>query len=277
MSERRLAAKALGVVIATIIAFCGAARAQTVSGWDIGLEGYHYRYDEPGRGFAPFNTLDEQYGYIPAISGGYTFLPQAPNLKDSYLRAEGDISFSFLNYFSPISEKGSWTANTTEEFRAILGHNFNIYDYDISTFGGLGYWLLFNGLDGGRLEQYVYIPVGVSVYIPIGDWKLIPTAEYDFLIHGWNDTFLSNIGYSNNLYFNQTNGFGVRGSILAQFRTQWGIISAGPFAKYWNVSTSDTQTATGPLCFGKPHCTGGTVGSIPFVEPNNNTLEMGYW
>lgn len=254
------------------VALCPIAlRAQTRAGWDWGIEVLYYRYDEPQQLAPPLNTLDESYG--PAGGLAYDFTGTRGGF---FFRSESEVDFSALHYYSPASGREAGIPDVVGETRLVSGHDFAMGPgLFVSPYSGLGYRILYQAFDGGRLDQYLYIPLGVTVGVVRGEWTLKPTAEYDLFLHGWQKTDLEGVGFSNDVHFDQSSGYGLRGSLIAERDTRLGRLLLGPFVRYWKINGSNQQPSTGPACFGQPNCNGGPVKLQEFHEPNNTTVELG--
>ena len=95
----------------------------------------------------------------------------------------------------------------------------------------------FSGYD--RRSQYLYIPIGASMDLKWRDWGFRPTAEFDYFVHGWQESYLRDVGYDNNLGNDQSAGYGLRGSIMFAPPVDFHNFSFGPYVRYWNIHNSD--------------------------------------
>jgi hypothetical protein len=239
----------------------GAAVAQTLPGWEIGIEGYHYTYREP--------NFVVQSGPSAGFSAIYTY-----KVGTAFLKAEGFADAGYLNYKSNGTGtlKGIWDA--TGDFRLLAGADVMRNEwFAMSPFIGAGYRVLYDwwgnrttstgavGYD--RLSQYLYIPVGVGFSFAAGDWILRPSAEFDWLVRGRQTSYVTQAGADGDLTNTQNNGYGLRAALLAETGTSAGRIGFGPFVRYWKIKDSD------PGLF--------TAGGVLFegIEPANSTLEIG--
>jgi hypothetical protein len=238
------------------------ARAQTHPGWEIGAEGYYYAYREP--------AFVAQTGPTFGVNASYTLKRQQLFLT---LNGIGDIGY--LNYTSSGTGRihGIW--NYTGDFRALAGSDFaGPFGTILSPYTGLGYRLLFDEAGGrssttgaagyDRLSNYLYLPVGLTLGIPSGAWTLKPNLEFDYLIQGWQISYLSEVGYDNDPVNRQQHGYGLRASFLVETPTRYGRLSVGPFIRYWNIGKSVNATLNAG---GQPVAT--------VFEPANNTIEAG--
>lgn len=238
------------------------ARAQTHPGWEIGAEGYYYAYREP--------HFVAQTGPTLGVSAAYTVKRQQLFLT---LNGIGDIGD--LNYTSSGTGqiRGIW--NYTGDLRALVGADLvGPGETMLSPYTGLGYRLLFDRAGGrstttgavgyDRLSQYLYLPVGLTLGIASGAWTFKPNVEFDYLVQGWQVSYLSEVGYDNDPVNRQRHGYGLRASFLAETPTRYGRLSFGPFVRYWNIGKSVNATLSA----------GGQPAAVAY-EPANNTLEAG--
>ena len=237
-------------------------QAQTPPGWEIGAEGYYYAYREP--------HFVAQTGPTLGVNASYTLKRQQLFLT---LNGIGDVGK--LNYASSGTgqTRGIW--NYTGDLRALVGTDVaGPGDTTLSPYTGLGYRLLFDQAGGrstttgavgyDRLSQYLYLPIGLTVGVTSGAWSFKPTVEFDYLIQGWQTSYLSEVGFDNDPVNRQPHGYGLRASFLAETPTRYGRLSFGPFVRYWNIENSVNATVNAA---GHP--------ALIVFEPANNTLEAG--
>jgi hypothetical protein len=252
----------------TVLAVLGlslpaSAIAQTLPGWYVGPEAYGYSYRETP-------SFVDQWGPFAGLDAGYTF-----KFNRYFVAIQGDANVGYLDYKSSGSGRLNGIWNYKGELRALLGGDIVAVpsSFYISPFAGIGYRILFENQSGrtsttgavayDRLSQYVYIPIGIATSISAGSWTLRPTLEYDFFVGGYQVSYLSQVGFNNDLTNRQTVGYGARASFFADTPTSWGRIGFGPFFRYWNIGQSRTT----------PIIVGNTFG-VAF-EPPNQTIEAG--
>jgi len=219
--------------------------------WELGWQVSRYRYDEP--------DLMHLSGYRGGLVAAYTF-------EDGNVFNRLDVrgSYGQVRYEGTGVMEG--VPDYLVEARWVIGTRLD-RQYKPAPYAGLGYRYLFNDSRGltstgavgyRRYSNYLYAPVGVSWRAPgPGDWALVPTLEWDFFLHGWQITKLSDTGLGNSDVTNsQTSGFGYR--LAAMFDN--GVWTWGPWLHYWDIKKSDLQ----PIGMGQ-------VG----WEPANHTLEFG--
>ncbi|MDD3182070.1 MAG: hypothetical protein PHD48_04615 [Alphaproteobacteria bacterium] len=184
-----------------------------------------------------------------------------------FLRGDGRFTAGSLDY------KGSGTMDTNPNYigeaRATIGHDFLARNWGVSPYVGIGYRYLHSDVRGvtttGHLgyqrdSHYLFVPIGIQprVLFPNGD-KLTLTAEYDPLLQGWQESFLSDVSGYPDLTNKQKAGYGLRADLMYQ-RFNWAF---GPYMNYWNINQSETE------------CGVGTVYATCGYEPHNHTLEYG--
>ena len=239
---------------------------ETPDGITLGIEAYDYHYKEPN-----FAYLDG-----PFVGLDLTLTHKFGNSKKYFvtLNASGDIGD--LDYSSNGSGSDSGIKNYKGDIRGLLGRDFLVgKKFAISPYTGLGYRILYDnssntetdlGFSGyDRTSQYVYLPVGLSLGYTIGNWTLRPNAEYDYLIHGHQTSSFTDFGFDEDLENSQNSGYGLRASLMLETPTSIGILSFGPFVRYWHIDDSD-------VAFSSNSSTGEEVAGI---EPANRTTEIG--
>lgn len=269
--RHRIGACAAAVVLTVLPLSALPALAQTVPGIRVGLEGGAYLYQENNPGSASNATLDSQNGPNVGLLASDTWV-----FKNVFVTVDARLADALTRYTSPGLKAINSVWTPVGEVRGVAGTDLAATSsIVVSPYAGLGYRGLYNNLDGGRYEQYLYLPVGVSAGIAYGAMTLRPTVEFDGLLAGFNTTDLANVGYSNNIQVQQTSGYGLRASFNVETDTTWGKLSLGPFVRYWNINQSSTSYATGSSCFGHAAPCSGTVARLGFVEPQNMTTETG--
>lgn len=247
------------------------AQAQTVPGVRLGLEGSFYDYSESAAGTRSGGTLDRQVGAGFGVTAADSFV-----FANGFVTVDARVGAAATRYAAPGLPAIAPVWNPIGETRAVVGTDFRVSASTVvSPFAGLGYRVLYDDLDGGRVQQYLYVPVGISVGVTSGPWVLRPTVEFDGLLQGWNDTSLGAVGYSNDVHFRQSGGYGLRASFDVETDSPWGRVSMGPFVRYWSINASNVAYATGSTCFGRGAGCVGTTARQGFFEPQNMTVESG--
>jgi hypothetical protein len=229
-----------------------------------GIEGYYQKYREGSVDV----TLDGWLGAI-AVEGQVDY-------QSWMLRADARYSYGEVDYSGSGTSSGE--PNEVFEGRVTIGRSILLGFQDrsrITPYLGYGYRRLYNqaastvtstgALGYDRLSQYHYVPVGVEALFFLGDnLSLRPAVEYDYFIHGTQDSYLSQTGLFDDVHNEQDSGYGLRASVM--FGTRLGSLRTefGPFFRYWNIEQSDTAALT----------IGGVVVGTAW-EPANETWEAG--
>jgi hypothetical protein len=137
-----------------------------------------------------------------------------------------------------------------------------------TIYTGIGYRYLndqANVMPGGYLREsnYIYLPAGCQLDdIKINDnWNLGIEAEFDLLLWGMQETYLSDYLFIlDDTNHEQNQGYGYRGSLEFKQKSKNGIFIIKPFIRYWEIEESESEHAG----FG-----------IFVVEPDNETTEAG--
>ncbi len=239
-----------------------AGKSLNSDSFEIGVEGQYYQYRE-----TDFVKLQ---GYGGGINATYTY-----NIHNYFLKANAIADFYSLDYSSQGSGTESNITDYKQDYRGLFGYTFKINKgLTIAPYSGIGYRLLFDangakitttGASGyDRRSEYLYAPIGVDFGFRAGSWKMSTFGEYDYLIQGWQTSYLRDLGYDNNLVNNQSTGYGIRGNFMVTPPINFYNFSFGPYVRYWNIKDSNQQTL---------YFQGTAVGSG--FEPHNNTLEYG--
>jgi hypothetical protein len=232
-------------VPALLLAVACAATAQTNSdplstraGWEAGVQGARYRYEEPN--FAKIT------GNRAGLVAAYTVVEDR-----WFTRFDARYSYGSLKY------EGSGTQNnvpdTIFEARAVTGADFVLgRGAALSPFFGLGYRYLYDDLRGygtvgnnaffgyRRYSQYVYAPIGTTLRLHAGGgWMVAPTVEYDIFIRGRQLSKLTDTGFagSQDITNEQKHGWGYRASLMVENDR----LAFGPWAHYWRIKDSDVS------------------------------------
>jgi hypothetical protein len=246
---------AAGLMAATL-AFAAVAQRDplaTRGGWEIGLQGSTYEYEEPN-----FALLEgERFG----ATGTVTLLGQ----EYLHSRIEARYSYAELDY------TGSGTLRDAPdhlfELRAIAGRDYRAGGVVWVPYAGLGYRFLYNDIRGitstgqigyRRKSRYYYVPLGVALRIPMGEsWVMVPQLEYDAFANGKQRSYLGDTGLGlRNVTNKQNDGWGARAQLAFENR-RWAIAI---WTQYWDIKDSEIQ----PVGLG-------LIG----LEPANTTRESG--
>jgi hypothetical protein len=224
----------------------------TETGFELGVQVSQYRYQEHVVSTAEFmHETGIKFGFTAdatkAFSSGY------------FITVDFRFAYSSNDYHSAPTGTRGGIPDYLGDIRLLGGKDFTTDNFAISPYTGIGYRNLFNDLRkagaGGyrRDSQYVYLPVGVTPRFRVGgDARISTNLEYDYLLYGQEESYLSDISPAYHDTSNdQHDGYGIRGSLMYE-KKSW---SAGPFFNYWNIDRS-AVTSEG-------------------YEPHNQTLEYG--
>lgn len=229
----------------------------TIPGIDFGIQGSTYKYAEP----PVVSIVGQKIGITPSIT-------QTFGTNNQYF---GTVDFRYA--FGTVDYKGSGEKNNIGddlwEIRGVVGRDFTWDDqYALSPYGGFGYRHLYNDAHGlttsgnwlyRRESQYMYAPIGLTSRARInGDSRIALNTEYDYFIHGQQNSYLSDGnqygGTLPDLANQQNSGYGIKASLMYE-NGDWEL---GPFLDYWNIHASAISTV------------------YNLYEPPNNTLEYGF-
>lgn len=229
------------------------------------------RYREPG--------IMEEKGVMAGLFGSVTSRsgvgPQGlwPNMG----RWEGQIGFGRVDYTSQNTGTIDNIDDMMFEGRYLAGYDFYPFgDLRLTPFLGLGYRYLRDDSSGltsttghlgyKRESNYVYFPFGLDFQTSLSnDWTLGAAVEMDVLLYGRQKSHLGDAdpGFGT-LENEQTQGFGVRGSVrLVRLAERYHLLIE-PFVRWWDIYESDLSVIS---------CGGGSC--ILGYEPDNNSLESG--
>jgi hypothetical protein len=236
---------------------------------EITLDLNYYYYEEPNfmddtsdptfislgiRDWEPKNTTDSKYDflYTAEVTRGwvsYSSKSTGSGDKDYYkFRGEAYLSFK-QKEFTPINGMSLVFA---KNFTPIIGLGYRwLYDDSGGMVSSTGHW----GYD--RKSQYIYIPMG-GIY-NLND-KLKIKGQFNYLLRGMQDSYLSiKAGYSDS-YNEQTSGWGTDFTVDYKIDDKTSIYS---FYRYWDIDDSSIAVVAVP---------GGTSRT---QEPANTTTEFG--
>jgi hypothetical protein len=257
--------RAPGLSIATavlLLSSAAAAQNNPATSYSFGVEFHRQEYREP--------SIDvSEKGWFGGLTGDAIV-----SFGQLQLRLDGRAAYGVMRYSGSGDEDG--IDDYVFEGRVMLGWAIPLGPGGnrITPYAGYGYRVLYDTLGGhttstgaagyDRLSQYHYVPIGIEAGFRLNpSWAIKPTVEFDWLIRGFQDSYLSQVGLGD-LHNTQDSGWGLRGSIMFQTRVQGTAIEFGPFVRYWDIDQSDTQALT---------FQGVTVGGG--FEPANHTIEAG--
>ena len=223
----------------------------------VGVTLSHYKYDEPS------------YMSLTAALAGFELSRTQslgtnwPNTDQSWF-VRGDLRYALgkADYQSAQSGTLNDTPNWYLEARALVGKDFDLGNYVLAPYVGLGFRYLHNDLRTSDARQgyrrdssYLALPIGLTHKMKLSNSsQLLTTLEYLHLIKGVQQARLSDENPTKqNVRLDQPKGYGLRLGAMMRF-DDW---SVGPTLSYWNVAQSE-------------------VGGVPSVfEPKNTSYELG--
>ena len=264
MNIRLISLTCLGV-----LAIFGVSLAEAAERWDqfeISHEIYQYQYKEPA---VNVKTDGVMYGVV----GAYAHHDPSHWM----LKAAGHAAWGSLDYQSAASGSIDEVDDYTYEGGAAVGYDFQLNENQrVTPFFGIGYRYLNDDTSGRRSSlgargyeresNYLYSPLGAEYSTELKEgWRLSVSAEYDILWAGKQESHLSdaiaNLGDISN---DQDSGYGVRGSVKLQMKTDRVDLAIEPFIRWWSIEDSQATNVI---------FSGVIVGYG--YEPQNETLEIG--
>ena len=252
-------ALAMAACVASPAALAQRVNLTTQSGHEVGTTLTSYKYTEPGLMRIKATKIGFDY------TGTYAIGSEWPNRSNGwFVRADVRYATGKGDYSSSISGSINDRTDWYYEVRGLIGKDFDMGQYVLSPYAGLGYRHLYNDLRGftttgaagyRRENDYTTLPIGLVHRMALsGQSQLHTTVEYAHLLRGRQVAKLSDANVlTGDVSLRQRHGYGVRLGTMVRFDT-W---SVGPTLTLWRVKQSDT---------------GGTP---PVVEPKNDPREFG--
>jgi hypothetical protein len=174
------------------------------------------------------------------------------------------------------------------EGRALVGKDLIARAWALSPYAGLGFRHLSNGTTGTsgyRTDDYLYLPFGATARAEVASHHSLSfNLEYDYLIHGWQNTHQSLLGGGyvpatttapaftiegfSDISFDQHRGWALRASAKYQVTTHW---SVEPYYIRWSVKASPVNYSTATFTVNKVTA----HEQLGYYEPDNYTNEFG--
>jgi hypothetical protein len=248
--------------IILLVSLTAAAFAQTSSfnkgTWYYGLE--YYKYSEKGEGQDP--AVTHKTNPWPTLALGYSDYSslRSNNTNSIIYYLEGTYGINKYHQYTGVGTVNVPDAKLQTEIAYVSPYNI---------YAGLGYRYLydFHGNRGGgydRQNQLLYVPVGYGLKMADGSNSKF---QFNYLIKGTQDTYLSDLNTSNltlpDAKNKQKNGWGLDLSYVP-VSSEWEF-----YAKYWNISRSETV-------YGNFTYNGKTYSGASAYEPYNQTYEIGF-
>lgn len=238
---------------------------KTADGVDVGFQVSQYHYHEATPP-SPIKIQGPNYGLT--VGATATFAQNWFTKFDFRGAATGQTKYKGSTFFGAPIEGD--VPNYLGEIRAMIGRDLIFGRFGVSPFIGVGYRILYSDLEKldtggyGRLSQYLFAPIGLEpkLQLPNGA-RLSLLTEFDPLLHGWQDSYLSNVTNKlPDIHNDQKHGYGLRGAFMYEANL-WAV---GPFFNYWNINQSNTTCDLGK---------GVDPWYICGDEPHNHTVEYG--
>ena len=256
--------KLLALAICFMFAGVGSIFAEPLQkhAWELGTEISHITYDEPG--------VMEEEGVMWGILGSYTY-------RDNWmLKAEGRFSYGQVDYDGQLSDGTSDTISDIDdymlEFRGLGGYDFPIFTATTLTpYIGFGYRYLNDDMSCDpagyeRESNYYYSQIGIETFTDLDNgWAFGLKIEYDYFWKGVQKSHLSDaVAALSDVENDQEDGYGIRGSVKVQKKTDRVDYLIEPFIRYWNIEESEEAAVS---------LSGTVIGTG--VEPENDSIEIG--
>jgi len=193
------------------------------------------------RDWEPKNTTDSKHDflYTAEVTRGWA----------SY-SSNGTGSLDDIDYYKFRGEV--YLAFKQKDFTPIIGLGYRwLYDDSgglVSTTGHSGY---------DRQSQYIYIPMG-AIFNLNDKWKI--KGQFNYLLRGIQDSYLSDVAGYTDAENRQTTGWGTDFTVDYKVDDKTSIYS---FLRYWDIDASDTALVLVP------------GGASLVQEPANTTTEFG--
>lgn len=246
---------------------------QNYNSAELGFEFNRYHYDEPVFDLVTKGNLFGMYANFTARPAKNEAL--FDDIMDMY-RADVRFNYGLVDYKSAGSGTLEDNQDWAVEARILVGKDLMASsDVRITPYIGFGYRYL-NDDSAGRAtstgalgyereSRYYYIPIGIELTTRISNnWLISPTLEYDYLIHGEQLSYLSDVHWAYpDLRNKQREGMGLRGSLkFVQTGSAINFVFE-PYIRYWHIGDSEEATVTGPIFI------------VTGLEPENHTIEYG--
>lgn len=239
--------------------------------WEITPEVYFFQYEEP-------DVMKEE-GTFYGLTGSYTHRSERGRDGDqvswSTFKIEGRFDGGKVDYDGALMDGTPYEVEGIEDYVIGLGLLWGT-EWDPTPFiSGFHLGLAYRYLnDDGSIDPHGYEREANYLYFPIRleatagsrhAWQVSFLGELDVLLFGLQISHLGDVMEhdpdvdedATNVYNVQLpfSGVGAQGSIVLRHRSRAIDLAAGPFVRVWYISES--QESQG------------------FVEPENNTLELG--
>ena len=254
---------------------------------EIAYEYSDYGYREPHMQYPIHNVATKQ-----GVSVVYT----RQSLKSEELNEEdttfGSLEFRYMNgkadYDGYLQDGTPFKTYDDKDYymeaALKLGQYYSLGSSAVRVwpYMGIGWRSLRNGEDGlkdyggvlgwsyQRTSTYVYVPLGMNFTVELGDAaRLTLNGQFDWLIHGNQNSHVDDSWNVNSISNKQDKGFGVRASVKLETDLGGMGLFVEPFWRYWKIQNSEKVTYY-------VYDSGGyIVGQGAMWEPFNITREYG--
>lgn len=237
---------------------------------NLGIDYYHYKEPDVMDIFGPMLSLDGSFGV------GYKFFKfQLDGFFSTHLRTneyEGGLYNSATKQtIAYNTQSQDWYLGVASRF----GLSFLLSQKEVAfIYSGFGYRFLHNKMidkpeikaSYERDQGYLYFLLGVDSEIPINKlFSILAEFQYRQLMYGHQMSGMKELGFDDNFYFTQTDGFGGRASVGGRFYFHNKMaIKVKLYYDFWSIEKSNLVAAY----------KGGTYLGM-FVEPRNFTKVFG--
>lgn len=245
-----------------------AASLTTPTGQELGLSLSKYSLDRSYNGSIAY---DDGNGDSYSGSGildddqdstkvGLEYTSSMSFSNDWFFKLNGRLAYS----------SSSDTTDLNGDARVLIGKDYQIGQYTLSPYSGLGYYYVSTKDDYGvaeltRKTGVGYLPVGLINRIEIDADSLIETTlEYDLIFTGTqkNKFSVTDIGSESDNYDRNT-GYGLRLSSMYRLND----VAFGPFINYWNIGKGKLTTNN--------YSNGSAYLNTSYEEKDTKNLEFG--
>lgn len=237
---------------------------------NLGIDYYHYKEPDVMDIFGPMLSIDGSFGV-----GYKMFKFQLDGFFSTYLGAntyEGGLFNATTNQTIAYStDSQDWYLGIASR----AGLSLMVAQREVAfIYAGLGYRFLHNKMidkpnikaSYDRDQGYLYFLLGVDGEIPINkSFSLLAEVQYRQLLYGHQSSGMKELGYDDDFYFTQNDGFGGRVSVGGKFYfLNQMAVKLRLYFDYWVIEKS--SLVAGYM--------GGKYVST-FVEPRNSTKVVG--
>jgi hypothetical protein len=233
------------LIMSAAFTSASAAQAQTRQGFELGVEGHSYRYDETFEGVEIVQDRGRLFGLT--LDYGRRFGPWE-------LRLRGRASGGYVDYESDEGDRLKDVAQATASTELHLGRPLAVSPTaTLTPYAGLGARghgdasggrVTDTGLEGyDRYVFYAYAPVGAVAEFRTGPRTSVSlTAQYNLFLGGDAESELSGADpEAPDIEVELEDGYGWELSASVHHAVGSRTVSFGPFLRYWDIGESTRQ------------------------------------